>query len=162
LLDAAQIERCKFWTLGGRRSEKDGGVLNAPFEKDDMMKEETKRRFLSDFESDLGLAKEAEPLRDLVWEYRDVFGDHIMELKEGIISYEVELGCNVDDLAPPKFMNQGPVKKAVLRCYLQLYEEAGVVEKTFGEAYSNAFLVKKTGHISKGQEKMDDITFAKQ
>jgi hypothetical protein len=85
-----------------------------------------------------------------------------MELKEVIISYEVELGCNMDNLAPPKFMNQGPVKKATLRRYLQLYEEAGVVEKTFGEAYSNTFLVKKPGHISKGQEKMDDITFAKQ
>jgi hypothetical protein len=53
----------------------------------------------------LGLAKEAEPLRNLVCEYRDVFGNHIMELKEGIISYEVELGCNVDNLASPKFMN---------------------------------------------------------
>jgi hypothetical protein len=64
----------------------------------------------------------------------------------------------MDNLAQPKFMNQGPVKKAALR----LYEEAGMVEKTSGEAYLNAFLVKKPGHISEGQEKMDDITFAKQ
>jgi hypothetical protein len=85
-----------------------------------------------------------------------------MELKEGIITYEVELGCNMDNLAPPQFMNQGPVKKVVLRRCHQLYEEAGVVEKTSGEAFSNAFLVKKRGHISEGQEKMDDITFAKQ
>jgi hypothetical protein len=46
-----------------------------------MTEEEAKERFLNDFESNLGLAKDAEPLRDLVWEYRDMFGDHIMELK---------------------------------------------------------------------------------
>jgi hypothetical protein len=54
--------------------------LPGTLKEDDMTEEEAKRRFLSDFESDLGLAKEAEPLLDLVLEYRDVFGDHIMEL----------------------------------------------------------------------------------
>jgi hypothetical protein len=69
--DAAQKARREFWILGGRRAEKDGGMLNARFKEDEMTEEEAKRHFLSDFESDLGLAKEAEPLRDLVWEYRD-------------------------------------------------------------------------------------------
>ena len=59
-------------------------------------------------------------------------------------------------------MNQGPVKKEALRRYLQSYEEAGVVSRTPGEAYSNAFLVKKPGHVAEGQDKMTDNTFIKQ
>jgi hypothetical protein len=33
---------------------------------------------------------------------------------------------------------------------------------TSNEAYSNAFLVKKPGHIAENQDKMDDHSFAKQ
>ena len=90
-----------------------------------------------------------------MWEYRGVFGDTHLGTKEGIISHEVELGYTLEGLKPPKFMNQGPVKKEALRRYLQSYEEAGVVSRTSGEAYSNAFLVKKPGHIAKGQEEIE-------
>jgi hypothetical protein len=118
-----------------------------------MPEAEAKERFLSHFESDSGLAKDAEPLRDLIWNNRDVFGDDIFQIKEGIISYEVELGYTLDNLEPPKFMNQGPVKKEALRRYLEIYEKAGVVKITSNEAYSNAFLVKKPGHIAENQDK---------
>jgi hypothetical protein len=152
-------------TQGGRKSKEDvekyGGSINDAFGPNVMSEEEAKERFLKHFESDSGLAKNAEPLHDLIWEYRDVFGDDILQIKEGIISYEVELGCTLDNLKPPKFMNQGPVKKEALRQYLEIYELAGVVKKTSNEAFLNAFLVKKPGHITKNQEKMDDHTFAK-
>jgi hypothetical protein len=103
---------------------------------------------LKDFESDSGLAKDAEPLCDLIWKNRDVFRDDILQIKEGIISYKVELGYTLENLEPPIFMNQGPVKKEALRRYLEIYEKAGVVKMTSNEAYSNTFLVKKPGQIA--------------
>ena len=76
-----------------------------------MTEEQAKRKFLKDFEADENLAEKAKPLQDLVWEYRGVFGDTHLGTKEGIISHEVELGYTLEGLKPPKFMNQGPVKK---------------------------------------------------
>jgi hypothetical protein len=127
-----------------------------------MSEEKAKERFLKDFESVSGLAKDAEPLRDLIWENRDVFEDDILQIKKEIISYEVELGYTLDKSEPLKFMNKDPVKKEALRRYLEIYEKAGVVKMTSNEAYSNAFLVKKPVHIAENQEKMGDHTFAKQ
>jgi hypothetical protein len=98
-----------------------------------MPEAEAKERFLSDFESDSGLAKDAEPLCDSIWNNRDVFGDDILHIKEEIISYEVELGYTLDNLEPRKFMNQGAVKKVALRRYLEIYEKGGVVKMTSNE-----------------------------
>ena len=65
-------------------------------------------------------------------------------------------------LNKPHFMNQGPIKKAAMRRYLEVYEDAGIVSKTHEEVYSNAFLIKKPCHVDKHQDQMDDATFSKQ
>jgi hypothetical protein len=70
--DNAQKEREDFWTRGGRKTAKDDEKLNSEFKEGEMNEEKAKEPFFKDFESDLGLAKDAEPLRDLVWEYRGV------------------------------------------------------------------------------------------
>ena len=49
----------------------------------------------------------------------------------------------MEGLSKPHFINQGPVKKAAMRRYLEVYEEAGIISKTHREAYSIAFLIKK-------------------
>jgi hypothetical protein len=107
--DTAQKACREFWTRGGRKSkkyvEKYGGKINDAFGKDEMTKAKAKEHFLRDFESDSGLAKDAEPLRELIWKNRDVFGDDILQIKEGIISYEVEFFYTLDNLEPPRFMN---------------------------------------------------------
>ena len=121
-----------------------------------------KEAFLKQFEADPQYAAKAPPLQKLAWEYRDIFGDDIKDCKEGFLYYEVELGHTMQGLNKPHFINQGPIKKAAMRRYLEVYEDAGVVSKTHKEAYSNAFLIKKPGHTAEHQDQMDDATFSKQ
>jgi hypothetical protein len=75
----AQKARREFWKRGGMKFKEDveryRGKVNNAFKENEMSEAEAKERFLSDFESDSGLAKDAEPLRDLIWNNRDVFGD---------------------------------------------------------------------------------------
>jgi hypothetical protein len=98
--DAAQMARRDFWTQGGIKSKEDikkyGDKVNDAFGLNDTTKEEAKERFLKDFESDL----DVEPLCALIWENRDVFGDDILQIKEGIITYEVELGYTLENVEP--------------------------------------------------------------
>ena len=121
-----------------------------------------KETFLKQFEADPQYAEKAPPLQKLTWEYRDIFGDDIKDCKEGFLYYEVELGHTMQGLNKLHFINQGPIKKAAMHRYLEVYEDAGVVSKTHKEAYSNAFLIKKPGHVAEHQEQMDDATFSKQ
>ena len=100
--------------------------------------------------------------REVAWNFRHVFGNNIQDCKEGFAYYEVDLGHTMEGLSKPRYMNQGPIKKAALRRYLEIYEQAGVVSQTQNEAYSNAFLVKKPGYVPNNQEQMDDAIFSKQ